>query len=152
MSSATNLVHSGARAAAAPVLFLPGIGWLVFDGGCWRHSRGPDGFGWPSFDLGNPGGRGRDPPRRNGGGDRHGLRDFLDLCVEPATGGRVPSAALLAAVNEARRQAGQDLVTSRRLADELKRRGLRKTKSNRAFWLDIKLAPGPPPRTPPRPA
>jgi hypothetical protein len=62
----------------------------------------------------------------------------------------VPSAAVLAAVNDARRQAGCDLITSRRLADELKRRGFKKTKSNRVFRLDIKLAPRPPPRAPRR--
>jgi len=43
---AATRVRSGARAAVAPVLFLPGIWWLVFDGARWRHSREPDAFGW----------------------------------------------------------------------------------------------------------
>ncbi len=137
--------------AVAPSVLFPGFGWLVWDRDGWRPGSGPDGFAWPSFDGRRLGGNGRGPPRGKGAqGDPHGVGDFLEKVLAPAPGERVASAALLVAVNEARRQAGCDPVTSRRLADELKRRGVKQTKSNRVFWLDIKLAPRPPPRGPPR--
>ena len=92
--------------AAAHRLYLHGIGCLVFDGTCWRPGRGADVFRRPSFDGENLGRRGCDPPRANGGRGRRGVGDFINMCVEPATGRRVRSVTSLAAVNEAHQQAG----------------------------------------------
>ena len=97
---------SAAECRMAHRLYLHGIGCLVFDGTCWRPGRGVDVFRRPSFDGENLGRRGCDPPRANGGRGRRGVGDFINMCVEPATGRRVRSVTSLAAVNEAHQQAG----------------------------------------------
>jgi hypothetical protein len=140
--------RNGAR--VSPLLFLPGVGCLVLAGAKWHPSATPDAFGHP-FDGRSLGGRGCTTAHGKGAaGDPRGIGSFLEQCTESAPGERVGSTALLAAVNEARRQAGRDPVTARALAEELKRRGIRQLKTSRVFWLDIALKARPPPRASPR--
>jgi hypothetical protein len=105
-----------AQGAASARLFFPGFGWLVFDGARWRHEDVAD-----ALDV------------------------FLKTCVAPSPGGRVQAAALREALNEWQRLNGGEPMTLKRLAGELQRRGLKKTKSSAVWWLDIKFVSPPAP-------
>jgi hypothetical protein len=73
------------------------------------------------------------------------LDAFLKTCVVLSPGGRVQAAALREALNEWQRLNGGEPMTLKRLAGELQRRGLKKTKSSAVWWLDIKLVSPPVP-------
>jgi hypothetical protein len=72
-------------------------------------------------------------------GSEESFKAFAGQCIARSRGDRVQSSVALAVYNAWARATGNHERTARGFAAGMARRGLKKTKSNAAFWLDVRL-------------